>query len=214
MSDEAALRVMAERAVTLKHVTAPCRIELTRADGRTVRLDGAMAAQWPDSLRLRAWKLSRPVFDLTLRPDGLWIFQAGDEGEGSWGGGSLTAARLRRAWSLIAADLRGPGWSLAGGDGDSLMVTAAEPDDGFRIECRADRHTLTLRACTLSGDSADGVVTVRWSDYRVVDGVVWPLRVRLDSPAGSILILSEPPTFTEPPPPGAFEPPARAVRQP
>lgn len=57
-------------------------------------------------------------------------------------------------------------------------------------------------------------MTMRWDGYRVVQGVVCPARIRLDAPVGSITVFLDDPVFNDELPAGAFDPPARAVRQP
>jgi len=71
LDDQAALKVLADRATAVKTLSSQCRLMLTRPDGQSVQLDGAIAMAPPDRLRLRAWKFGQAVFDLTLtRPDG------------------------------------------------------------------------------------------------------------------------------------------------
>jgi hypothetical protein len=210
-----ALRLMADRTAHIESVSAPCRVVLTQSDGRSVQLDGAMVSRPPDYLRLRAWKLSRPVFDLTLRPDGLWIFRAkGSADDQPWSAESLTAARLRRAWSLLTARMDQDAWTLTQDAGDRLVVSTVDPDDHYRVECVADRDTLTLQRCTIADADGGTHVTLTWEAYRLVDGLVWPLQVRMEGDAGSITVTTDPPTFNDPPPTEAFTPPSRAVKQP
>ena len=59
-------------------MSAECTITLTRPDGETVKLDGAIVTRNPGWVRLRAWKLGRAVFDLTLQPAGLWVMTLDD----------------------------------------------------------------------------------------------------------------------------------------
>jgi hypothetical protein len=71
---EQAIATIAERAESVRSVSASCTISLRSADGRGATLDGAIVAEGDRRLRIRAWKLNTAVFDLTLTTDGLWIW--------------------------------------------------------------------------------------------------------------------------------------------
>src|SRR5262245_46809970 len=68
-----ALRILHDRAESIKTVSGTATIDLENAEGDSVRFDGAVAMAPPDRFRMRAWKFNQAVFDLTLTPDGLWI---------------------------------------------------------------------------------------------------------------------------------------------
>jgi hypothetical protein len=73
-----ALRIVRERSATVRTLAATGTITLSRPNGESVRLDLAMVSRKPDDLRLRAWKLGRAVFDLTLTRDGAWLLTPTD----------------------------------------------------------------------------------------------------------------------------------------
>ena len=74
----AALRMLAERSASVRSVSAQAGLTLTRADGQSVNLDGAVVMAPPGRVRLRAWKFNQAIFDLTLTPDGLWVLTPDD----------------------------------------------------------------------------------------------------------------------------------------
>src|SRR5437773_772620 len=71
-----ALDILIRRADTVKTVSSQGLITLQRPDGESVRLDLAMVragGAGGDRLRLRAWKLGRAVFDLTMNGEDVWL---------------------------------------------------------------------------------------------------------------------------------------------
>ena len=101
LDDATALRVLDERARSVGTASAACDLALTRADGQSVRLDGAVAMAPPDRLRLRAWKFGQAVFDLTMTPEGLWVV-AGDVASRRQRvlPACLSAGRVGRDWAM------------------------------------------------------------------------------------------------------------------
>ena len=97
--DQTALRELAVRAHAVKTISAAAMLTLTRPDGQSVRLDGAVAISLVQkSVRLRAWKLGQAVFDLTLTPVGLWIETPKDEQRHQQvAPASLSASKFARA---------------------------------------------------------------------------------------------------------------------
>ena len=103
----AALRVLAERAQSVRSVSAQAALTLTRADGQSVQLDGAVAMAPPGRVRLRAWKFNQAVFDLTLTPEGLWVLTPDDPGRLDFSFSGLKTAVLRVVRAREAERARG-----------------------------------------------------------------------------------------------------------
>src|SRR5687767_10252727 len=72
-TDQAALSELARRAAAVKTVEASCSITMRDESGQRITMDGALVAQNPGFLRVRAWKLQHAALDITARPDGIWI---------------------------------------------------------------------------------------------------------------------------------------------
>ena len=105
VDDPTAMQALCERAERVHSVSSEASLTLTRANGDSVRLDGAVAMRLPDSVRMRAWKFGQAVFDLTLTPDGLWIEAPADpDRRGQVMPASLSAAKMARAWSVISGE--------------------------------------------------------------------------------------------------------------
>lgn len=175
-SDEnAALAELQERARRIQTVQAACQLVLT-SQGRTVRLDGALAARFPDQIRVRAWKMGNAVLDATVHHDAAYVYDAGGEGEA----GVMVARALADASELLGpAFIERAQWDRASTD-SQLRGTLR---DGRAVTCDVDRQTLALRRFTI-----DDAVEIRLRDHRVIDGMLWPTTIELNSSQGSVHI--------------------------
>jgi hypothetical protein len=208
-----ALRVLRDRAAAVKTVSATGTMTLRRPGGDSVRLDLAMVAQQPEQkLRLRAWKLGRAVFDLTLTPDGLWLLTPSDPSlRDKARSGGLGASRLARSWQ-----------TLAGGLFDQADLKIIETGVPLKIAttrsipptvCSVDRRTLTPRLYEVLDDKS-GLVrfSLRLGDYRMVGGTPFPFRYDARSEEGDIRIDFDEVELNGELAPGAFIPPKRAEK--
>ncbi|MFW6059259.1 MAG: hypothetical protein ACODAQ_03705, partial [Phycisphaeraceae bacterium] len=69
-----ALATIEQRQESIQTLSAECRLTLRRADGDVVTLDGLMVLRRPNHLRAQAWKFDQKVLDLTVRPEGVWMW--------------------------------------------------------------------------------------------------------------------------------------------
>lgn len=215
MSDEAALRAMAERQESIKSVSAQCDLTLTGADGQTVHLDGVLIAQPPGRARLRAWKFGQAVFDLTLIDGAAWMV-APDENADSH---RMDPSRLPARSVSDAIDLLGPAFfraakpDAAGSSGSTLLARgpALGRDD---VSCQIDRPTLTARRFTVVADRVENTSELFFDRYAMVGNIPWARSIRLRSPAGEIIVRLHDVELNCTIPPEAFVPPRRAKRLP
>jgi hypothetical protein len=213
--DEAtALRILDERARAVRTVSARSDLTLTRADGQTVRLDGAVVMAPPDRLRLRAWKFNQAVFDLTLTPDGLWVVTPDDPSRRQKVlPASLSAAQLGREWALLSGSFFGdPGLKVRIAN-DGVVVTKPL-DDGRAVVCEVDRRTLTPRRYRLLDPAGRTRFTLGLSGYGMFDGIPWPTRLNALSEDGRIAVGLKDVELNGELAPNAFRPPRRAEKQP
>lgn len=210
-----ALRKIVDRAARIETVSARCRLLLTRPGGNTVQLDGALAARVPGYLRLRAWKLSQPIYDVTATPQGTWVYTAPREGpEGDGELGLLPSSRLIDAWEKLAAGIVDPTWDPLPDDGGPVVYVAqGAGTDEIAATCSIDRSTQTVRECDMAGGGEDAATTLRLDRYRSIDGHVWPTRVELVSSSGTVIILFDDVALNTEIPAKAFTPPRRAAKQ-
>lgn len=213
MDAREALAVMAERDAGIRTVSARCRIIASAGPWRSVQFEGAVAAQPPDHLRICAWKASQPVFDMTVRPDGTWMYAAReDAGQRIIPGNTGRSGGMARAWSMMSGGFAEDEWQVQAGL-RRLRLTR-QWDSGVRVQCAVDRRTLTLRQCVVAAPGGKDRLRLKLDRYRSVGSHVWPTRWRLVSPRGTFTVLLDDPQINTELPERAFEPPARAVKQP
>jgi len=179
---EAALQVMAERADRLERFTAKGQVTMGGEAG-PVTLDTVLVARPPQHLRWRAWKFGRAVADLTVTPEGVWLWndpraqslaealgreQADPRRLMSWAGWD---GALFRDPELRVRDSGGPRFTLV------RSPSASSPGE-LRIE--VDRATLTPRLYSIrAGEREAARVTL--SQYQHGEGMVWPMRIDIAS---------------------------------
>lgn len=215
-NDATALRDLSERAHAVKTVSAAALLTLTRPDGQSVRLDGAVAMSLTDkSVRIRAWKLSQAVFDLTLTPQGLWIEMPHDAGRRQqMAPASLSASQLARALAIFGGEVfDGPDVQVIDGGGPEFQVRKPM-EDGRRMTADVDRRALVVRQYRLA--DASGVVhfTLTPKQYQTINGLPWPTRLIARSDTGTIDVELRDIELNTELPPGAFHPPRGAEKAP
>jgi len=212
-----AMELMAERAARIKTLSSPCRIILTDSNGAPAQLDGAIAARVPGFLRLRAWKFSQSVLDITLTPTGLWLFSVQDHesnGERLSPFATLTAQQLRLGWSFTTGAIPRDGWTRIDSNSKRTVELAQELVSGGSINCEVDRPSLTLRRCTVTEFPGAAVLTLALDRYRTFDGLVVPTQLVLCSERGTMTVFLDDPSLNDEIPPTVFDPPRRALKQP
>lgn len=212
LDDVAALRVLAGRAEAVKTLAAGCDLTLTKPDGQTVRLDGAIAMEPPGKLRLRAWKFGQAVFDLTLTPDGLWVMAPQDPGRREKVlPASLSAAQFGREWAMLNGRFFLQQDLSTSTEGRWLIVRRTL-EDGRTVVCRVARATLTPRDYAMR--DPQGRLRFRFAlrDYRLVDDTPWPMKLAARSGDGRIDIRLKDVELNQELAPSAFKPPRRAER--
>jgi len=207
-----ALGILRDRAAAVKTVSSTGDITLSRPSGDSVRLDLALVSQSPDRLRLRAWKLGRAVFDLTLTPQGLWLLTPDDPSlKNKARAGGLDAAKLARSWATFSGQLFSQPNVAVRESGSSLIVTAPG-EEGTTITCTIDRRTLTPRAYEVNDPAGKPRFTLQLSDYRLLDNIPYPFRYDATSESGKVRIDLRDVELNTDLAPAAFTPPKRAEK--
>lgn len=207
---------MTNRASAVKTINSPCALTLTRANGESVRLDGALAMSLPDkSVRIRAWKFNTAVFDLTLTPAGLWVELPRDpDRRPQVLPASLSAAQLARALSLFGPDFfEGPKPTLSDSGGARFELAKAVEQNQTMV-ASVDRATLTVRQYRLLGPSTAVRFTLDLLQYQEFDGLAWPTRLVALNNGSRIDLELRDPQLNAALPPQAFVPPRRAEKLP
>ncbi len=221
MSDADALATIAARQASVVSISAECDLDLTDARGQRVSLDGVLVAEPPGKVRLRAWKFGQAVFDLTLI-DGKGWMMVPDDVRGAGGPGSAVGAGATQrldAQSIPARrvsealQLLGPAYFRsaipAGGDGAILLARGPALGQVDTV-CEIERLTLTPRRFVVAGTGDIPASELLLDEYALVNNVPWPMRVRLVSPSGEVLMVVRELELNGEIPAGAFVPPKRA----
>ena len=214
----AALQTLAARAESVKSVQAVCGLTLSSPGGDSVNFDGAIVVQIDEQkkvwLRLRTWKFSQAVFDITVRPDGVWLL-ASDEAmkRQSQGAAALRPEEMAAAWKfLLGSFFSEPGAEVVDTGGPEFVVRRAEG----RVQYAAvvDRATLTVREYTITADGST-LQTLSLSNYRELgpDATPWPMRIVATGPQGVIEVRLDDVELNASLEESVFTPPRRAVKQ-
>jgi hypothetical protein len=203
MDAQRALATIADRLQAVHTVFGTARIALEDGHGGSIRLDGALAAEFPDRIRLRAWKFNTAVFDVTAVGDEAWVLASDrmspEQSKAIPAGGVRTAR-----------DLLGPAFfrhaSEAPGSTAALLIVEGPLRGGGSATCEIDRATLTPRVFRA------GEATLVLDRYRVTQGTPWAWRWTLTSPQGTVAVRLDDVVLGGGVAPGAFTPPARATK--
>jgi hypothetical protein len=213
--ERAALAELAARAERIKAVRAACGLTMTDAAGESVTFDGAVNVRVDDEgvwMRLRAWKLSQAAFDLTVRPDGVWI-AAPERAEGDMG--EVDASQIGAAWSLFMGGFFSSPDAEVVDDGGPTFIVRRAMEKGVRVECTVERATLTPTSyVVLDREGVERQRLTLWM-YRELGpgGEPWPMRVRASGPQGSLEVRLEDVELNPMLDQSVFTPPRRAVKR-
>lgn len=221
LSDQQVLGVLAERAELVERVMSSGTMRIETADGDSVRLDIALLAASDGRLRLRAWKLGRAVFDLTRIGDELWFWSAQQDASTDRNDAISTlptAEQLDIGWRLVSGEFfRSPPSRVISDEAMTVIYPLAQgnqqsPTASARLTI--DRKTQTVRTITI--DDSDGRVHAVYepSRYRLIQGIAWATRVKLDAPDLSLQITLDEVELNGELPAAAFTPPRDARKLP
>ena len=210
-----ALGILRERAAAVKTVQSRGTITFTRwSDEQSVRMDLAMVSQPPDRLRLRAWKLGRAIFDLTLTPAGLWVMAPEDPSlRQKVQNANVGAAEIARNWSMLSGAFFDRS-DLEIQRTDKDLVLRAPHGDGLKLSCYVDARALVPWLYLLQDDRNRNRFTLNLDDFRMIAQVPYPHRIQAESDAGRIVVQLEEVELNEELAPAAFTPPRRAEKLP
>lgn len=217
-STDDALRILRDRAAAIHTLTATGDITLSRPDGNSVRMDLAMVSRRPDHLRLRAWKLGRAVFDLTLTPAGLWMLTPEDPSMRQKARqGGMSAARLARSWETLSGGLFARSDLSVKAASNALIIRAPMEDPlaqagGATVIARIDRRTLVPVSYEIRSPDGARRFSLRLSRYEMIDQIPYPMRCDATSDNGTIRIDLRDVDINTELAPRAFVPPARAEK--
>ena len=211
---QTAIRTMTRRDRAIRTFSAACRI-LLESEGGRVELTGALVAKPPNRFRLRAWKFSQAVLDITLNEDGLFVLDKSRSGERIESLRRVNHARFIDAIALLPGFEHDAAWRTgAGTDDDEFAIMRPLPDQGSAIECAVDKNTLVRKRCVYRDDGGQVRQSLDFDGYALLGDTVWPTRVEGGGESGSFVLSFDRIDVNTELAPRAFDPPRRAVKQP
>jgi hypothetical protein len=213
MDDADAIKTIWRRQDSLRRISAECTVLLVDGDGSRASLDGVLVAERPNRLRIRAWKLGQAVFDLILKDDQVWLYQPrnGRRAEG-FDAQHLPHQQLKEAWDLLGPAYFETAVPIENQAGQ--LSTRGTLFGNGDIDCDIERSTLTPTRFTFPGSNEGPSQQLLLSHYVSIESHVWPGRVQLLGPQGSLIIRFNDTEINGDIPSTAFTPPRRAKRIP
>lgn len=210
----AVMAAIDDRVGAIETLAAECRLSFHRPGKDSVSLQGALVAQPPDRLRLRAWKLGHAVMDLTVRPDGVWLWNAkrADEATRKLIDGELSTGPWKSVWPRLGSLLAESDAAISR-SGPNRFVVRGDLPDGGHIEAEIDGPSRTVLAYRLFEPTGEGLGVLELGDYRIIADEPWPRRLEAKTERGTLEVTFHELTLDEPLPESAFEPPKRATRR-
>ncbi len=216
------LHALADRAGRVRTVAAAGTFDLAGADGQRATYAVAVSIALPDRARLTATAGGRPAFDLTVRPDGVWLAAAGTGTDGRPSAAAVAgadAAGLARALtSLLSPAFFADPANAATDTGDELTITRGRPNESA-VACHVDRRTLTPTRYELLDAVGATRFTLDLADWHAAPGgaaggAAWPWRATAAEAAGRVALTMSAVTVNADLPADATTPPAGAERLP
>jgi hypothetical protein len=178
-----------------------------------MRFDAAIVAAPPDRLRLRAWKLGRAVFDMTLTPDGVWLLTPDDPSiREKVRSASHGTGEFARQWSLLSG---------AFFDRQDLVITRlprdllfTAPQGDLLLRCDVDPRTLVPCLYTLQDQQGKVHFTLNLDSYALINSIPTARRLQAESAQGRIVVQLDEIELNGELAPAAFVPPRRAEKLP
>ncbi len=215
IDDSTALEILRQRAESVQRISGQCALKLTGNNGESVHLDAAIVMARPDRLRLRAWKMGQAVFDLTLRPDGLWVETPTDPSRAKDVlPATVGAAEFGRQFLWFTGGFFTEAGPMAHHIAGDRLIFERGSDAGGRIICQVDRPTLTPGKFEMIDPDGRVRFTLDLSDYRDFGGVLWATHLLASTLEGQkIDITLSDLEFNGELAPHAFDPPPRAIKR-
>jgi hypothetical protein len=228
---EDALDRIAQRVEGIRSLSARAVLTVRSAEGETIRLRVALAAEGPERMRLRAWKLGHAALDVTIREERVWLWVAeepaeerAEEGGAATGGEggdveveeelfSRIFRNRRLVWHVLRGGLPDHAEGRIDERSDARRFHVSVPmrgDEGATLRVTVDRPTLTVRAYEMVDGTGDASRQVRVSSHRLVSGTPLPAEIHAEGERGTITLELERTTVNPELAPETFEPPGRA----
>lgn len=215
MSADETLETLRNRFEAMRTVSGGCTITFTSDSGESLNLDGALAARRPDWLRLRAWKFNTAVFDVTITPEGRWLYISEDANDrGGAASLDVNTAHIADAWNLINGGFFEMYLSETATESDATIGFRTAPGSEPRMLCIIARRTMVPLEYIAFDQHEAPVLEVHLEEYKIVNEVPWAHRLKMTSPNGRIEIHCSDVEINSELAERAFVPPRQAERLP
>jgi hypothetical protein len=198
------------RSTSLRSTTGKGAVTLSSPKRGSVRLEAVFVLQPPDRARVRAWKFNQAVFDLTVTPEGAWLYSPRDPSAAS--NSSANVGGGIRDWLAYLGSGVPSENMVAQANDRSLTFESPDAQSGGTITTTVDRPTRTVRQYRLVDAAGVEQFTLSLGRYRELNGTLWPTRIEARSATGTIVVETD--TLEPNVASAAFTPPARATRLP
>lgn len=208
-----AISTMQQRDSGIQTISATFSLLLQSGEGQ-VELRGAIVAQPPNQLRLRAWKVTRTVLDMTLNSDGLFVFSAARGKKNTSASTTITHDRLMEAVAFLPGfgDITSWKSGVAANQNFFTLSQSISPDNAH-MTCSIDKSTLTTSACTYLDEKGLARQTLTFDGYKSFNNIAWPMRLSGKGDSGNFEIHFARVTINEELSPRAFVPSRRAKKK-
>ena len=211
LSTQDSLQILQSRYNNIHTLTAQGLLTLTDPHNNNIRLDIALALQPPHNARLRAWKFSQAVFDLTVTPKGVWIIQPPTSNEHPTTPFDAKSAATTRQWlALLATNPMSPDATIQL-QSNKLLIHRPLPHNQT-LTTTLDRQTLTPRQYTITTAQGQTPFTLMLDHYALFNNIPWPQHITATSPTGKLQLDLHDIQINPGLPAGAFHPPRRATK--
>lgn len=211
MSIERSMAIIELRGDVATDVTGQGTLTFIGADGRSVRLDTVFVLAPPDRARVRAWKFSRAVFDLTRTNEGVWLYlPRGDDRADELTESARNLGDAIGEWLNLSTGRLDVAEGQARIEGDEIIVQRPMRD-GLTLRATIDRATLTPRRYEGLDDNGKVQFRMILGRYQQLGATVWPAVVVAQSESGTVRVEARELDLNVAPP-TAFTPARRAEK--
>ncbi len=209
MNADASLETMRQRFAAVQSIAGRGELILDDPNHGEVRLETAFVMRPPNHARVRAWKLGHAVFDLTSSPDGVWLYTpdeqppepapiAADPNAPPRAHLTESLARTSEALPDWMAVLWGQVGSISetntrdssGSTADTLVFTR-QLTGANTLRATVKRATLTTQRAEVVDPAGAVLFSLNLSEYRDLQGTLWPCTITATSPAGTLTITTD-----------------------
>lgn len=212
MPDSHASHSIDSHASMAQSVLARCRLTLIDTAGKRISFNGTLIAQGDGLMRIETWKFTRPVVDVTLVDNQLWVSV-----------GKVVTGSAREELRAAAGDM-GAAWKLFTSDATSwgARLTAADSTEGnveFLTTPAADGSQVLTTVSQATGlpskhDLRDihglSIRSLEIREYEFKNGAAWPRQMVFRSSRGVITLAMSSLRMNAELPEDGFVPPAGA----